>query len=88
MPTLLTSDARSTAPNAQTKLKDFDQVSGYHESQSKNPFQDIASLGIDDHSRFFGRDAAIEAVVNLLQRYPIVFLVGASGSGLTSLSLS
>ena len=86
--TLLTSDARSAAPKAQNKLNDFVQICGPRESQGENPFQNIGSLGIDDHARFFGRDAAIEAVVNLLQRHPIVFLSGASGSGLTSLAVA
>ena len=85
--TLLTSDARSAAPKA-LKLKDFVQLSGRQESRTENPFEDIGFLGLDDHYRFFGRDAAIEAVVNLLQRYPIVFLTGATGSGLTSLAVA
>jgi len=49
------------------------------------PYRGLASFGENDASLFFGRTEYVEEIVDRLARYPFVVLVGASGSGKTSL---
>lgn len=50
-----------------------------------SPFKLLEAYGPDEMEAFFGRDAEIYALYNLLQQTRLVLLYGASGTGKTSL---
>ncbi|MGI9621290.1 MAG: BTAD domain-containing putative transcriptional regulator [Acidimicrobiales bacterium] len=50
----------------------------------ENPFKGLRSFGEDDSEDFFGRDSLVSDVVRRLGSQPLVALVGASGSGKSS----
>ncbi|MEU3600513.1 hypothetical protein ABZ714_17615 [Streptomyces sp. NPDC006798] len=49
------------------------------------PYPGLARYGPDDSDRFFGRDALVAELLELVRRRPFAALVGASGSGKSSL---
>ncbi|HMG23371.1 MAG TPA: serine/threonine-protein kinase, partial [Kofleriaceae bacterium] len=49
-----------------------------------SPYPGLAAYGPTDHASFVGRDHDIEALIDQLDRQPIVTVVGPSGSGKTS----
>ncbi|MEU5159112.1 hypothetical protein AB0G74_05800 [Streptomyces sp. NPDC020875] len=49
------------------------------------PYPGLARYGPDDSDRFFGRDALVAELLDLTRRRPFAALVGASGSGKSSL---
>lgn len=49
------------------------------------PFQGLAPFSENDSPHFFGRDAEVDALFDLLQREPRVSIVGHAASGKTSL---
>ncbi|MEM7030803.1 MAG: BTAD domain-containing putative transcriptional regulator, partial [Chloroflexota bacterium] len=57
-----------------------DQVTFPH-----SPYQGLTAFTEADADMFFGREAITEVVVEAIQQYPIVALVGPSGSGKSSL---
>lgn len=52
-----------------------------------NPYKGLAAFteSEDDIKRFFGRRGAIEKVLNILDKYPLAVISGASGTGKSSL---
>lgn len=52
---------------------------------SKSPFKLLEPYSAKDKNSFFGRDAEIFALYNLLQKTRLVLVYGASGTGKTSL---
>ena len=50
-----------------------------------NPYPGLRPFEVEDSERFFGRDAIIDAVINRLASTRFVAVVGASGSGKSSL---
>ena len=52
------------------------------------PFPGLAFFGPEDADRFFGRDTAIERLVEAVGRQSLIALVGASGSGKSSVVLA
>lgn len=48
------------------------------------PFPGMRAFGIDDQRYFFGRDALIQALETRLRRTPFLAVLGASGSGKSS----
>ncbi|UCH24528.1 MAG: hypothetical protein JSV66_11285 [Trueperaceae bacterium] len=50
-----------------------------------NPYKGLAFFQEQDAELFFGRDAAIEALVARVQRQSLVAIIGSSGSGKSSL---
>lgn len=51
----------------------------------RNPYKGLRAFTIDDANDFFGRDAAINDMLDLLRRYPqMLAVIGASGSGKSS----
>jgi hypothetical protein len=52
------------------------------------PYPGLAYFGPDDASRFFGREQAIEALVGDVAKRSFTALVGASGSGKSSVVLA
>jgi WD40 repeat protein len=51
----------------------------------RNPFKGLAAVRRGDHADFYGRDDLIETLVDHVGRYGLVAVVGASGSGKSSL---
>lgn len=49
------------------------------------PYQGLAAFDVDDAERFFGRERLVAALVARLATAPLLALVGASGSGKSSL---
>src|ERR687897_195345 len=49
-----------------------------------NPYPGLAYFGPDDADLFYGRDAAIDPLVRAVDRRSLTALVGASGSGKSS----
>jgi WD40 repeat protein len=49
------------------------------------PYRGLAAFGVEDARFFFGRKEYTEEILERLKHYPFVALVGASGSGKTSL---
>ncbi|MFD9700250.1 BTAD domain-containing putative transcriptional regulator [Lentzea sp. NPDC059081] len=49
------------------------------------PYRGLMAYQPEDHSRFFGRDHLVELVARRIDRYPVVGVFGASGSGKSSL---
>ncbi|HEX7303955.1 helix-turn-helix domain-containing protein [Lentzea sp.] len=49
------------------------------------PYLGLLAYGVNDSTRFFGRDAVVTELVRLLRRRRFVALFGASGSGKSSL---
>lgn len=52
------------------------------------PYPGLSYFGPDDADRFFGRDEAISQLVTAVSRQPLTALVGASGSGKSSVVLA
>ena len=52
------------------------------------PYPGLAYFGPDDASRFFGREQAIQALVAAVAKRSFTALVGASGSGKSSVVLA
>jgi ABC-type multidrug transport system fused ATPase/permease subunit len=51
----------------------------------RNPYKGLRAFTIDDANDFFGRDAAINDILDLLRRNPqMLAVIGASGSGKSS----
>ena len=51
----------------------------------RSPFQFLDSFEAKDKDKFFGRDAEIETLYNLVHETPLVLVYGMSGTGKTSL---
>ncbi|MGW4032433.1 nSTAND1 domain-containing NTPase [Streptomyces sp. NPDC004838] len=51
----------------------------------QGPYPGLARYGPEDSDHFFGRDELVAELVELIRRRPFVALVGASGSGKSSL---
>jgi WD40 repeat protein/class 3 adenylate cyclase len=49
------------------------------------PYPGLLAFGTDDAERYFGRDAVVEEVLARLRAHPFVAVIGASGSGKSSL---
>ncbi|MEU3600981.1 WD40 repeat domain-containing protein [Streptomyces sp. NPDC006798] len=49
------------------------------------PYPGLARYGTDDSDHFFGREDLVADLLELTRRYPVAALVGASGSGKSSL---
>lgn len=49
------------------------------------PFPGMRAFGVDDQRYFFGRDALIQALETRLRRTPFLAVLGASGSGKSSI---
>ena len=54
-------------------------------SRSTCPYQGLQAFDIDDADRFFGRQADVDACLDVLGRTSLLALVGPSGSGKSSL---
>ena len=50
-----------------------------------SPYLGLEKFGIDDHDKFFGRDRWIENLTEHLKKKNVLLLLGASGSGKSSL---
>ena len=48
------------------------------------PYPGLIAFGPDDADRYFGRDAVVADLVERLHRHPFVAVIGASGSGKSS----
>lgn len=55
------------------------------ESDMSNPYRGLESYNSDNRNLFFGRSDAITELQNLVQDQPLVIVVGASGTGKSSL---
>jgi hypothetical protein len=49
------------------------------------PYRGMVPLGEEDHARFFGRDREIQEMLERLRLHPFLAVLGASGSGKSSL---
>ncbi|WP_043625909.1 nSTAND1 domain-containing NTPase [Nonomuraea candida] len=56
-----------------------------HAAAGRSPYLGLAAYGPNDADRFFGRDRLITALVERVARQRLVAVVGASGSGKSSL---
>lgn len=71
----------SSPPSAATDPKDISRV-------TVCPYPGLSYFGPNDSALFFGRESAIERLVVAVQRHPFTAIVGASGSGKSSLALA
>ncbi|MFI9580345.1 hypothetical protein ACIHCQ_00475 [Streptomyces sp. NPDC052236] len=62
-----------------------DQAAGADHDRASSPYPGLGRFGTDDRERFFGRDDLIADLVELTGRRRFAALVGASGSGKSSL---
>jgi Pentapeptide repeats (8 copies) len=69
-------EAKSLPPNADASLPN---------APDRNPFRDIGHVSRTDGERLPGREDAIRSVLNLLDQYGIVFVIGPAGSGRSAL---
>ncbi|MFF1374896.1 hypothetical protein [Streptomyces sp. NPDC058308] len=53
--------------------------------KGESPYPGLARFGTDDQERFFGRDDLVDELVGLTARRRLVAVIGASGSGKSSL---
>lgn len=53
-------------------------------SLARNPFKGLRAFGAEDADDFFGRDSLIDELEVAIQRHALVAVVGASGSGKSS----
>jgi WD40 repeat protein/serine/threonine protein kinase len=51
----------------------------------RNPFKGLAPFGEADSADFYGRDDVVESLVDMVRRHGLAAVVGASGSGKSSL---
>ncbi|UBF26134.1 hypothetical protein K9N68_32190 [Kovacikia minuta CCNUW1] len=49
-----------------------------------SPYKGLKKFELEDKDRFFGRDQLVAGLVNELERNPLILLLGASGSGKSS----
>ncbi|MCB9266453.1 MAG: caspase family protein [Lewinellaceae bacterium] len=56
------------------------ELLGYH-----NPYRGLSPYGVEDRQHFFGRSAAIEALMKEVGGNPLTVVLGASGTGKSSL---
>lgn len=55
------------------------------EYDSRSPFRGLESFRLEDREFFFGREALTKKIVAKIQAYPFLAVLGASGSGKSSL---
>jgi class 3 adenylate cyclase/WD40 repeat protein len=55
---------------------------------ARSPYPGLAAFGLDDADLFFGREDVVEQCLGLLRGAGFVAIVGASGSGKTSVALA
>jgi len=55
---------------------------------ARSPYPGLAAFGLDDADLFFGREDVVEQCLGLLRDAGFVAVVGASGSGKTSVALA
>ncbi|MGQ0604227.1 MAG: nSTAND1 domain-containing NTPase [Anaerolineales bacterium] len=58
------------------------------ETESQNPYKGLLEYGLNEAELFFGRDQAIQGVIENLRRGPLTVLHSESGAGKTSLLLA
>ena len=75
-------EALSAAPPA---LDPFDPTNAPDLSKVASPYQGLSAFGEDDAGRFFGREEAVKILLDKLRDQPVVLVIGAMGSGKTSL---
>jgi class 3 adenylate cyclase/WD40 repeat protein len=64
----------------------FDDEHGAREALATgSPYKGLAAFGVEDHELFFGRDSLVAALIERLERTRFLAIVGASGSGKSSL---
>ncbi|MCM2387297.1 hypothetical protein [Streptomyces albipurpureus] len=56
-----------------------------HDDGTQAPYPGLARYGTEDSDHFFGRDQLIADLLDIMRRRPVTALVGASGSGKSSL---
>ena len=84
--TLLTSGVNKT--DVLCELAQAAQGPGASQPSGENPFRYNSALGVSDGTRFFGREEAVAALLDIVQKHPIVFVTGSSGSGRNSLVMA
>ena len=84
--TLLTSDAKKT--DVPSELAEFAEGPVASQPSGENPFQDNSAFRVSDAARFFGREEAAADLLDIVQKHPIVFVTGSSGSGRNSLVMA
>ncbi|MFD4510434.1 helix-turn-helix domain-containing protein [Streptomyces sp. NPDC058457] len=62
-----------------------DEVAVHGAENGESPYQGLARFEPGDRELFFGRDGLAEDVVRLMKEHPFTVLLGASGSGKSSL---
>jgi WD40 repeat protein/class 3 adenylate cyclase len=55
------------------------------EPELPSPYKGLKKFELEDRERFFGRDQLIASLVNELEQFHLILLLGASGSGKSSL---
>ena len=68
--------------------EELDTAAADGEPLAPCPYPGLAYFGPDDAARFFGRDAAIDRLTRSVGRQSFTALVGASGSGKSSVVLA
>jgi hypothetical protein len=84
--TLLTSGAKKT--DVPCELDAPAQGSVASRPIGENPFRDASALGVGDRTQFSGREEAVAALLDVVQKRPIVFVSGSAGSGRNSLVMA
>lgn len=83
---LLTSDAKKT--DVPCELAELAEGPIASQPGDENPFRDNSALRVSDAAQFFGREEAAAALFDIVQKHPIVFVTGTSGSGRNSLVMA
>ncbi|MEU6407055.1 hypothetical protein [Streptomyces sp. NPDC046985] len=69
----------------QRAARELAEQPGPEQDEADAPYRGLAWYGADDHELFFGRDALAAALVDKVLQHRLVAVVGASGSGKSSL---
>ncbi|QUQ67135.1 nSTAND1 domain-containing NTPase [Kutzneria sp. CA-103260] len=70
---------------AETAPKALEVSTEFHETDAAVPYVGLAAFSPEDADRFFGREQLVAELVGTLERHRFLAVVGASGSGKSSL---
>jgi hypothetical protein len=82
---LMTSSVEDAQSASSVELAEFDPTNAPSLIDKENPYPGLGTFAEKDAGQFLGREDAIRILLETVRRHALVFVIGALGSGKTSL---
>jgi tetratricopeptide (TPR) repeat protein len=86
--TVVTLSDTASIPLGVTVLADYDASQADDLADQSSPFKGLFPFGESDASRFFGREEAVQSLLEMVKHNRLIVIAGPSGSGKSSLILA